>query len=144
MHKLTKGQIIDNTKICEIFCCSPQGGMRRSHRTNTLVIVMNHIKSVYIDKWIGNILYYTGMGTEGDQSFEFMQNKTLFESNENHVKVLLFEVLRNNEYTFVGRVELVEKPYFSNQIDKNGKNRKVCIFPLKIVEEEYEFELIKN
>jgi 5-methylcytosine-specific restriction protein A len=144
MHKLIKGQTIDNTKLCEIFRCSPQGGMRRSHRTNTLVIVMNHAKSIYNDKWEENILYYTGMGSEGDQSFEFIQNKTLFESNENNIKVLLFEVFKNKEYTFVGRVELIEKPYFSNQLDKNWKNRKVCIFPLKIVEEEHKFELIKN
>jgi len=144
MYKLTKGNIIDNGKLCEIFRCSSQGGMRRSHKTNTLVIVKNNIKSIYHDKWHGDILHYTGMGSEGDQNFEFMQNKTLFESNENKVNILLFEVVKIKEYTFLGKVELYEKPYFDNQKDKNGENRKVCMFPLKIVEEEYEFELIKD
>lgn len=52
---------INNAELCEVFGCSPQGGMRRSHKTNTLVIVSNHIKSIYDDRWVGDVLYYTGM-----------------------------------------------------------------------------------
>jgi 5-methylcytosine-specific restriction protein A len=136
---LKQGDIIDNKKLYEIFHCSNMGGMRRSKTTNTLLLIENLINSIYADKWVGSILHYTGMGTEGDQSFELKQNKTLKESDKNGVKVLLFEVKEPKKYTFWGRAELAEKPYFENQKDQNGKLRKVCKFPLKIVEEEFEY-----
>ena len=41
--------IIDNQKLVECFECSPQGGMRYSKKTNSLVLVSNHVKSVYED-----------------------------------------------------------------------------------------------
>ncbi|MFS1493312.1 hypothetical protein BCU32_003535 [Vibrio lentus] len=67
------GTKLNNTELCEVFGCSPQGGMRRSHKTNTLVIVSNHIKSIYDDRWSDGVLHYTGMGTNGDQSLTFQQ-----------------------------------------------------------------------
>ena len=89
---LQVGTILNNEELCEFFSCSTQGGMRRSHTTNTLVIVSNHIKSIYDDRWLEETFHYTGMGTKGDQSLDFSQNKTLSESNENGVSVHLFEV----------------------------------------------------
>jgi 5-methylcytosine-specific restriction protein A len=136
---LTQGDIIDNKELYKIFRCSPRGGMRRSKATNTLLLIENRINSVYIDEWIESILHYTGMGAKGDQSFDFRQNKTLSKSNENGVRVLLFEFEESKKYTFVGRVELAGKPYFEKQEDKNGKDRNVCKFPLKIVEEKYKY-----
>ena len=47
--ELISGDVIDNDKLCSIFQCSGQGGMRRSHKTNTLVLVSNYIKSIYDD-----------------------------------------------------------------------------------------------
>jgi hypothetical protein len=38
----------------------------------------------------------------------------------------------------LGRVELAGKPYTAKQTDITGKIREVCIFPLKIVEEEFD------
>lgn len=73
--QLVPGAKLNNTELCEAFGCSPQGGMRRSHKTNTLVIVSNHIKSIYDDRWGGDILHYTGMGSKGDQSLTFQQIK---------------------------------------------------------------------
>ena len=66
-------------ELTETFQCSTQGGMRRSHETNTLIIVSNHLKSIYKDRWDGEAgtLHYTGMGTQGDQELSFAQNKTL-------------------------------------------------------------------
>ena len=55
---MLQGQVINNDELCEIFKCSTQGGMRRSYKTNTLVLVSNHVKSIYDDKWIDNILHY--------------------------------------------------------------------------------------
>ena len=64
---LTPGQEIDNPRLCEIFKCSPQGGMRRSKITNTLVVVSNHVESIYEDRWDSNdVLHYPSVGTEGD------------------------------------------------------------------------------
>lgn len=48
---LTIGMEINNDTLCEIFGCSSQGGMRRSKRTNTLVLVSNRVASTYSDDW---------------------------------------------------------------------------------------------
>jgi len=90
---LNPGDIINNDQLQEIFKCSGQGGMRRSLKTSTLTIVSNHIKSIYDDRWDDKgIMHYTGMGSEGDQSLTFAQNKNLAESKTNSVEVFLFEV----------------------------------------------------
>jgi 5-methylcytosine-specific restriction protein A len=68
---LNPGDIVDNDQLCLIFQCSGQGGMRRSHKTNTLILVSNHVKSIYEDRWDEQgIMHYTGMGSEGDQSLD--------------------------------------------------------------------------
>ncbi len=94
----------------QIFKCGYSGGMRRSHKTNTLVIVSDHTKSFYEDIWKGEILHYTGMGPEGDQRLDYAQNKTLAESHVNGIAVHLFEVFEKTKYFYHGRVELVDEP----------------------------------
>lgn len=130
---VTIGMEVNNNTLCEIFKCSSQGGMRRSKRTNTLVLISNRVTSTYTDDWDGDILLYTGMGQKGDQSLTSAQNKTLAESNSNGVTVHLFEVHRRKVYTYCGVVKLVKEPYPSVQADVQGKQRKVYIFPLKRV-----------
>ena len=83
--------IIDNYQLCEIFKCSPQGGMRRSHRTNTLVLISDRTK-LYDDRTVNEIYHYTGMGQKGDQQLK-SQNKTLAESKSNGITVHYFEVM---------------------------------------------------
>lgn len=134
---LYQGVVLDNETLRQLFLCSGQGGMRRSKKTGTLVIVSNHVKSIYDDRWEGNILHYTGMGSEGDQSFDSNQNKTLSESNENGVAVHFFEVFKEKEYTYVGQVKLAGLPYTEQQMDKNNKMRSVCVFPLRLVDAEH-------
>ena len=131
---LNQGDVIDNEQLCNLFKCSTQGGMRRSLETNTLVVVSNHVKSIYNDRWINGIFHYTGMGTIGDQSLEFMQNKTLNESNTNGVTVHLFEVFKKGQYTYIGLVQLASDPYSETQPDENGKNRQVWMFPLELTD----------
>ena len=80
--------------------------MRKSKKTNTLVLVSNHVKSIYDDKWIGDVLNSTGMGTKGDQSLNYMQNPTLNESDTNGVKVHLFEILEEKKYFYQRQVKL--------------------------------------
>ncbi|GEA18927.1 hypothetical protein E306M_20640 [Moorella sp. E306M] len=131
---LRPGEIIDNQRLTEIFRCSRQGGMRRSHQTNTLVIVSDHTRSLYEDRWIGNTFHYTGMGQRGDQDLNFMQNKTLAESRHNGVDVHLFEVFEPGRYTYMGRVELAGEPYQERQPDADGNPRQVWVFPLRVVD----------
>ncbi|WP_314970450.1 HNH endonuclease signature motif containing protein [Bilophila wadsworthia] len=133
LEGLTPGDELDNDQLCAKFMCSPQGGMRYSKRTESLVLVSNHVKSLYDDRWIENVLHYTGMGTIGDQSLAFMQNKTLYLSNENGVVVYLFEVFQEKRYTYTGRVHLSAQPYQEIQEDVEGRERKVWIFPLKLL-----------
>ncbi|WP_250476034.1 HNH endonuclease [Caballeronia sp. GAFFF1] len=63
-----------------------------------------------------------------------MQNKTLKESSENNVEVFLFEVFSEKEYTFIGRVCLVDVPYQEQQPDELEETRTVWIFPLGLVQ----------
>jgi 5-methylcytosine-specific restriction enzyme A len=128
------GEVIDNDRLREVFKCSTQGGMRRALKTNTLVLVSNHVKSVYGDRWIGGTLHYTGMGLVGDQDLNGTQNKTLNESNSNGVGVHLFEVFVDKEYTYQGQVHLVQVPYQERQPDSEGDLRDVWVFPLRLVD----------
>lgn len=137
IRELIVGRIYHNKEVAEAFKCSTQGGMRRSHVTNTLVIFSDHTKGIYEDKWIINsngdeILLYTGMGQDGDQDIDFGQNKTLNESRKNGVKVYLFEAFKSGEHVFKGQVELVEDPYTEVQSD-----RTVWMFPLRVVGNNY-------
>ncbi len=131
---LRQGDVLDNKELTEIFGCSGQGGMRRSHKTNTLVIVSNHITSIYDDRWVGDVLFYTGMGSTGDQSFYNAQNKTLYRSGTNGVEVHLFEVFVTQQYTYQGVVTLIpdNPPHMEQQTDIEGNTRSVCIFPLEL------------
>ena len=79
------GQDISNADLVSIFKCGNMGGMRRSHATNTLVIVSDYTKGLYHDKWIGGVLHYTGMGKNGDQDIHWAQNDTLANCNKNGV-----------------------------------------------------------
>lgn len=130
MIEIAPGQTLTNQELQAAFFCGNSGGMRRSHATNSLVLVSDHLKSLYDDRWIGNVLHYTGMGQSGDQSLDFMQNKTLSESDINGVDIYLFEVVRENQYTFVDRVRLDGKPYQEQQPGADGKDRLVWVFPL--------------
>lgn len=127
------GEEINNARLCKIFGCSPQGGMRKSNKTNTLVIVSDYTRGIYHDKWIAGVLHYTGMGLSGDQDINYMQNRTLNESDYNGVDVHLFEVMDPTVYTYCGRIKLVGKPYTEIQPDQDGIKRKVWMFPVQPV-----------
>ncbi|WP_263465012.1 HNH endonuclease [Pseudomonas aeruginosa] len=126
------GATLNNHELTATFLCSGQGGMRRSKRTNTLVIVSNHVESVYDDRWINDVLHYTGMGQVGPQTLEFNQNRTLSESPTNGVAVHLFEVFIKRVYTYIGEVVLAGVPYQEQQLDVEGNDRSVWVFPLQL------------
>lgn len=133
--QLRIGQVISNGELSTIFKCGNMGGMRRSHTTNTLVIISDYTKGLYQDKWIGGTLHYTGMGKQGDQDVQWAQNATLAGSNQNGVDIHLFEVIDPGEYIYCGRVQLVGVPYTEKQLDDNGVSRLVWMFPVRPVPE---------
>jgi len=107
--------------------------MRRSKRTNSLVLVSDNTTTFYEDRWEGDVLHYMGMGLVGNQDLMARQNRTLLESDTNGVDVHLFEVFDKGRYVYQGRVKLAGKPYQESQYDFKGNSRIVWIFPLKLV-----------
>lgn len=133
-HNLKAGDTITNAELSGIFKCATQGGMRRSHRTNSLVIISDHTQYLHQDRWVcTDLVYYTGMGLEGDQSLDYLQNTTLYESPTNGVSPYFFEVYEPRQYLFRGKVKLAGRPFPECQPDINGKARKVWMFPLKVI-----------
>lgn len=132
IEDLKIGNIYSNQDITETFKCSSQGGMRKSNRTNTLVLIVKHNNPLYDDQWTDDgILNYTGMGTSGNQKIDFSQNRTLAISKELGIKVHLFESYQNDNYYYLGEVELFDTPFTNYELDRDGKHRTVIKFPLK-------------
>ena len=145
------GDVVTNDVMREAFKIGNMGGMRKSNTHNCLVLISDHTKGLYEDKWHGDVLHYTGMGKIGDQVLEGNQNKTLYESRNNGVELHLFEVLEAAQYTYRGVVTLVDDPYQAIQPDENGRDRKVWMFPIKptdgapvVTEEEFRKEQEKK
>lgn len=49
--QIARGTILTNTEIVEKFQCGNMGGMRRSKKTGTLVLVSDKTKKLYQDVW---------------------------------------------------------------------------------------------
>ena len=60
--KITIGDELTNKELRVLFQCGNMGGMRRSKKTGSLVIVSDHTKGLSRDEWKNGILHYTGMG----------------------------------------------------------------------------------
>ena len=50
--KFTVGQTVTNNELVSEFQCGNMGGMRRSNAKNSLILISDHTKSLYDDKWI--------------------------------------------------------------------------------------------
>ena len=140
------GDHLTNNELCQLFKCGNMGGMRRSKKTGTLVIISDHTKNFYHDEWKDGVLHYTGMGKNGDQVLEGNQNGTLYHSDTNGVNVHLFEVLEKSVYTYKGIVKLAAQPYQAAQETFDGEMRSVWIFPVKPVLdiEEWAIEVMEK
>jgi len=139
IENLQLGNIYSNGEIRSAFGCSLQSGMNKSNRTNTLVLIINHIKSIYHDRWLDNKLHYIGKGRIGDQTLS-RENKTLSESKTNGVIPHLFEVFTTGDYTYRGQVQLYETPFLKPQPDENSNPRQVWVFPLELLGESKPIE----
>ena len=140
------GDHLTNNELCHLFKCGNMGGMRRSKKTDTLVIISDHTKNFYHDEWKDGVLHYTGMGKNGDQVLVGNQNGTLYHSDTNGVNVHLFEVLEKSVYTYKGIVKLAAQPYQAAQETFDGEMRSVWIFPVKPVLdiEEWAIEIMEK
>lgn len=128
------GDVLNNDEIGRRFSVGTQGGMRRSTIRNILILISDPFKSLYQDRWEGDTLHYTGMGTSGNQVLSSAQNRTLAESGTNGVAVHLMESREAYRYTYMGKVDLVADPYQEDQPDEQGKPRKVWMFPVRLQE----------
>lgn len=135
-------EVLNNHQLCEVFLCAPQGGMRKSNRTNSLTLISDKTK-LYNDRVVGDIYHYTGMGQYGDQKMSG-QNLTLAESDRNGVEIHFFEVLKPREYTYQGQVELAGDPYQDQQKDQDGRQRLVWVFPLRLKDSEAKFTKLSS
>ena len=56
---IVSGDVLEGTRLTEIFKCSSQGGMRRSHRIDSLVLVSDYVKSIYLGLRNPSILFHS-------------------------------------------------------------------------------------
>ena len=142
-HGLVIGDTLTHEKIADIFKNNKQKGVKYSKETNTLVIISNHVESIYNDRWVNGVFHYTGMGVEGNQKIE-RENKRIAKSKEEGIEVYLFEIFEPKNCTFMGQIELASEPYQEEQIDINGNERLVWIFPFKSLEKQTELRIPKS
>lgn len=130
------GETVSNEQLYTEFSCGNMGGIRPSSTNNCVVLISDHTKSLYDDKWYGNELHYTGTGKIDDQSLDDPKNKKIAKSNTTGIALFLFEVMEPTRYTYRGQMKLSGNPYQEVQPDDNGNLRKVWMFPLTAVEEQ--------
>jgi 5-methylcytosine-specific restriction protein A len=132
--QLKPGMTLTNNELHDYFKVGNSGGMRKSNMHKCLVLICDHSKSLYDDKWDENeVLHYTGMGSKGKQSFQYMQNKTVTNSATNNIPLYLFERYDGKQaYKFHGICELASAPYTAQQFDIDNQMRDVCIFPFRL------------
>lgn len=131
--KVSPGQYISNETLMDKFRCARQGGMRRSLKTNTLVLISDYTSDLYPNAEPDNngIWTFAGMGTDGDQSIEYLQNKTLYASNTINIDLHLFIIEAENnpkkELKYIGEMLLIDEPeiFYDNKSERN-----ILLFPL--------------
>lgn len=75
------GKIYTSYDISRVFRVSARGGgIRPSSKTNSIVITQYHGNGIYEDRWIHDILHYTGQGQIGDQAI-IRGNKSIVEAS---------------------------------------------------------------
>lgn len=131
---LEVGKEYTNKDICECFRVAYMGAIRKSNTKNALVLISYPYASRfnYHDYWSGDILYFYGQGSDGDQEISRGYNKDLIDSPNTSISLYLFESFTEGKYNYRGIVELAGKVEIENVNDKNG-NRNVFKFPLKLV-----------
>lgn len=127
--KLNLGDYITNEELINIFKCGNSGGMRRSLRTKSLVLISDHTTNTYKNAYKNRdgIWEFQGMGLTGDQDLNYRYNQTLLKSNEEDISIYLFIKLESNMYRYEGQHIVIDYPksHFSEI-----ENRKIVIYKL--------------
>lgn len=126
------GDKLENKDIAEAFACSNQGGIRKSTKTNTIVCLAKFTDCLYKHKKDGDTVLFTGMGKSGNQVIS-RQNKALFNATKEGYDIHLFGMYEEGVYTYEGRRVIDGDLLSDKQVDKDGKDREVIVFPLKLV-----------
>jgi len=74
-------------------------------------------------------MYYTGEGQIGNQKM-WKGNKAILEAKDKGFDIHLFVRFKKPEYTYYGKVELVDQPFFTDEKDVEGNTRIVIKFPI--------------
>ncbi|WP_372780715.1 AAA family ATPase (plasmid) [Priestia aryabhattai] len=132
IEDLRPHQKLKNQELVTMFKCGNSGGMRRSLKTNSLLLISDRTNPTYknLSRDEEGIWHFTGMGRKGDQSISYLQNKTLFNSNSTGVSLYLFECIGRDNYVFIDCVLLASKPYLDEQLGEDKKLRKAIVFKL--------------
>ncbi|ERJ11910.1 HNH endonuclease [Haloplasma contractile] len=114
------------------------------NKLEAVVLINNIIKSVYpnhINQATGYV-EYVGYG-ENNQEF-IRENKSLNEVYDYDVPVYLFECVIEGELNYVGKLNPVKQPYYSEAPNMNNEMRKIIKFPFMIKGYSYENYIDKN
>lgn len=130
-RKLEINEVLNNQQIREIFFMLFSGRYEKikSNEFNDSYFGQNKALwwSYY---WRYLSLYWHGSEWRSkDERAEF--NVSGIESNG--VEIHFFEVLKPKEYTYRGEVQLAGEPYQEPQKDRDGRQRKVWVFPLRLL-----------
>jgi len=125
--QIQKGDFLTNEEISKLFRCAIQGGMRRSLKTNSLVLVTDKKGNTYknISRDDNEIWWFSGMGNEMDQTTDYKSNKTLYNSNIEKVNLFLFIKVKEKKYEYIGKMLLIGEPRKSS-----FNNFEILEFPL--------------
>lgn len=132
MIDLKIDSVLTNKEIAELFQVTNQGGIRKSKETKSVVCIAKMMPCVYKHTKNEDIFWFAGMGKKGDQTLS-RQNKALFEAQKDGCKIHLFEVHEENKYIYKGIHKISGDLKTERQLDEEGKDREVILFPLKRV-----------
>ena len=135
-NRINVGEIFSRKQLMEMFKISGQSGIMKTNALNCLVLITSENNGVYADSGIENgTIMYTGEGLRGDQQLN-KNNKSIYESKQTGLPMYLFSKDKARNYIFEGKVELCGVPYQITEKDKEGNDRLVWKFPLKIIYSE--------
>ena len=130
LKRFRNGDIIGNKEIADFFKVTNQGGIRKSLKTKSIVVIAKFTDCSYKHSKKEDILYFVGMGKKGNQQLT-RQNKALFDAKKEGFAIHVFEMYEEGNYTYKGIHEISGDLLNEKQLDDNGEERDVIIFPLE-------------
>lgn len=142
LTKITNKPIMDNSDIVAFHGVSNQGGIRKSNRTRSFVLITNHKVEKYHDCIHSNSfeIAYEGAFTRGKHDQELTRmNKALSETDWDLHVYSRIENSKKLVYEYVGVYKRVGEPVATTRI---SDNKRVYIFTLRKITQDikYDFE----